>query len=241
MQGVNSVLTIAEDLKVYTSNLDFKGSDYCVYHPLDYAWEVHQVYIERYAIPRKRRVFVGINPGPFGMAQTGIPFGEVNAVRDFLKLSGSIKTPRIVHPKRPVLGFDCKRSEVSGKRLWGLFESRFHTAEAFFKDHYVVNYCPLLFLNASGCNVTPEKLPHDKTNPLFKACDVHLTQLVHLLGCEWVIAVGSLMHERCLKIFKNSSVKIGSILHPSPASPQANRLPWGEQATQQLIQLGVWC
>jgi len=29
------------------------------------------------------------------------------------------------------------------------------------------------------------------------------------------------------------------VLHPSPASPAANR-GWGEAATRQLVELGVW-
>ena len=34
----------------------------------------------------KRVVFLGMNPGPFGMAQVGVPFGEVAAVRDWLRI-----------------------------------------------------------------------------------------------------------------------------------------------------------
>jgi single-strand selective monofunctional uracil DNA glycosylase len=32
---------------------------------------------------------------------------------------------------------------------------------------------------------------------------------------------------------------LGKVLHPSPASPAANR-GWAEAATRQLIEQGVW-
>lgn len=46
-----------------------------VYNPLEYAWETHRCYAERYCRggPRGQRVlFLGMNPGPYGMAQTGV-------------------------------------------------------------------------------------------------------------------------------------------------------------------------
>ena len=57
-----------------------------VYNPLAYAWDGFRQYV-KFSEGQKRVVFVGINPGPWGMAQTGIPFGEVNAVREFLGIT----------------------------------------------------------------------------------------------------------------------------------------------------------
>lgn len=238
---MDTLLEISKKFKKKSQSLQLAlGDDYIIYNPLVYAWDVYQLYLERYGIGKKKVLFVGINPGPFGMAQTGIPFGEVHAVLHFLKLFGHIEIPSYVHPKRPVLGFECKRSEVSGRRLWALFQERFGSADLFFKGHYVVNYCPLLFLNQNACNVTPDKLPADKVRDLWTMCDEHLKTMVQLMDCEWVIGVGGLMYKQCQKLFDGCSVKIGSILHPSPANPQANRMPWAIQATQQLIELGVW-
>ena len=129
-----------------------------VYNPLVYAWELHAAYIRLAGAGHKRVVFLGMNPGPFGMAQTGVPFGEIPAVRDWMRLHGTVGKPPEEHPKRPVTGLACTRSEVSGARLWGAVADRFGRPEAFFRDHFVANYCPLVFMEASGRNRTPDKL-----------------------------------------------------------------------------------
>jgi len=210
-----------------------------LYNPLDYAWEAHRDYLERYGAGAKRAVFLGMNPGPFGMAQTGVPFGEVEAVRDWLRVDGTVGKPAREHPKRPVDGFDCPKSEVSGRRLWGLFRERFGTPEAFFADHFVANYCPLVFMEASGRNRTPDKLAKAEADALFAACDRHLRAVVDALTPEWVIAVGAFAEGRAKEALGGTEVTVARVLHPSPASPAANR-GWGAQATKQLQQLGVW-
>jgi len=210
-----------------------------VYNPLDYAWAVHRDYLRRYASSRKRVLFVGMNPGPFGMVQTGVPFGEVAAVQGWLGLVGPVSSPVDVHPKRPVLGFGCTRSEVSGRRLWGLFRARYGTAERFFAEHTVMNYCPLAFVEGSGRNRTPEKLPLQEREALFAACDQHLRELVRLLSPEWLIGVGGFAADRAERVVAHAGIRIGRILHPSPANPAANR-DWAGTATAQLLELGVW-
>jgi len=42
-----------------------------------------------------------MNPGPWGMAQTGVPFGEINAVKDWLGINAEVDKPQKQHPKRP--------------------------------------------------------------------------------------------------------------------------------------------
>ena len=96
-----------------------------------------------------------MNPGPFGMAQTGIPFGDVTMVRDFLGIDGAVGRPEREHPKRRVEGMACARSEVSGTRLWGWARDEFGTAEHFFGRFFVANYCPLVFMEASARNLDP--------------------------------------------------------------------------------------
>ena len=103
-----------------------------VYNPLDYAWKPHRLYLESYGASPKEVIFVGMNPGPWGMAQTGVPFGEIGMVRDWLGVEAEVVRPAREHPKRPVDGFGCKRSEVSGRRLWGWARDRFGTPAAFF-------------------------------------------------------------------------------------------------------------
>lgn len=209
------------------------------YNPLDYAWAPHELYLRRFGSAPKRALFLGMNPGPFGMAQTGVPFGEVAAVRDWMKLDAPVRRPTREHPKRPVLGLACPRSEVSGRRLWGLFAERFGTAEKFFAAHFVANYCPLAFLAESGANLTPDKLPSTETAPLFTACDDHLRAVVEALQPEWLLGVGDFAEKRLRALFDTTGHRIGKILHPSPASPAANR-DWSGAATGQLLSLGIW-
>ena len=131
----HTLIDAARALSAAVDALPFAAPVTHVYNPLDYAWEVHRRYLETYGAGRKRVVFVGMNPGPFGMAQIGVPFGEIASARDWLGLEGAVGQPRITNPKRPVEGFACTRSEVSGQRLWGLFRARFGAPEAFFAEH----------------------------------------------------------------------------------------------------------
>lgn len=210
-----------------------------VYNPLDYAWPAHEAYLRRFGGTRKRILFLGMNPGPFGMVQTGVPFGEVAAVRDWMGIHASIGQPKRPHPKRPVEGFACRRSEVSGRRLWGLFAKRFGCADRFFADHFVVNYCPLAFFDVQGRNLTPDKLPAAQAARLFAACDRHLREVADLLQPTWLIGVGDFAEKRARSALGDREVHFGRILHPSPASPAANR-GWAAAATRQLQSLGIW-
>jgi single-strand selective monofunctional uracil DNA glycosylase len=173
------------------------------------------------------------------MAQTGVPFGEIPAVRDWMGLRGEVDKPNPEHPKRPVEGLACEKSEVSGRRLWGLFSEKFPDAKDFFKDHFVANYCPLVFMEESGKNRTPDKLPTSEKKPLEKVCDKHLREIVEILEPEWLIGVGGFAKKRAEEALKGMAIKIRTILHPSPASPAANR-GWAEAATKQLKEQEIW-
>lgn len=236
--------TIAAALQAATRRLadevrDLRFSDPVshVYRPLDYAWAPHAAYIAAYGGTRKDVVFLGMNPGPFGMTQTGVPFGEVKAAREFLKVERAVARPDHEHPSRPVQGFTCTRAEVSGSRLWGAVAQRWGTAERFFRRHYVANYCPLVFLEASGKNFTPDKLRAEERAPLLAACDRHLLRLVELLAPKWVIGIGAFAEKRAHAVL-GAQVQVGKILHPSPASPIANR-GWAQAAAAELAALGV--
>lgn len=233
------VIAAARELSDSVGLLKFRPPVACVYNPLDYAWTAHESYLRQFAASRKRVVFLGMNPGPFGMAQTGVPFGEVAAVRDWIGVQEMVTQPKRVHPKRPIEGFNCARSEVSGRRLWGLFAERFGTAEQFFKDHFVANYCPLAFMDEGGRNLTPDKFPASEAEPLHAACDANLKALVRALKPEWLIGVGDFAEKRARLALGETDVKFGRILHPSPASPAANR-GWSAAATRQLQVLGIW-
>ncbi|MGC4015409.1 MAG: single-stranded DNA-binding protein [Luteolibacter sp.] len=212
-----------------------------VYNPLDYAREPHEMYLRKYGAGKKRVLFLGMNPGPFGMAQTGVPFGEIAAVRDWMGIESPVGKPVPEHPKRPIEGFACPKSEVSGRRLWGLFAERYPDAKDFFKEHFVANYCPLVWMGATGANLTPDKLSSSEMEPVEKACLDHLAEVVAILKPEFLIGVGAFAEERLRRAAAQTGgeFKIGKVLHPSPASPAANR-GWAEAATKQLVAQGVW-
>jgi single-strand selective monofunctional uracil DNA glycosylase len=234
------LIAAARRLSAQVGRLKFQPPITHVYNPLTYAWKAHEAYLRRFGNGRKRVVFLGMNPGPFGMVQTGVPFGEIAAVRDWLGLRARIEKSRSEHPKRPVLGFDCPRSEVSGRRLWKLFAERFGSPERFFTDHFVANYCPLAFCEASGRNQTPDKLPRAERDRLFEICDEHLRRVLEILQPEWLVGIGGFAAERGRLVCENTKIHVGQILHPSPASPKANRHDWTKTATRELVQLGVW-
>jgi len=219
--------------------LNFSAPVTHVYNPLAYAWSGHELYLQKFGNGRKRIVFLGMNPGPFGMVQTGVPFGEINAVRNWLGIECAIAKPKAEHPKRLVTGFACSRSEISGQRLWGLFAERFGKAHDFFREHFVLNYCPLAFVEETGRNRTPDKLPVSEQQLLFKACDEHLHAAIEALEPRWLIGIGNFALKRAEHVLGGQSVRLGCILHPSPASPAANR-DWAAVARRQLEGLGVW-
>jgi single-strand selective monofunctional uracil DNA glycosylase len=202
--------------------------------------------VRRYGAGRKRVVLLGMNPGPFGMMQTGVPFGEIAAVRDWMGIRAAVTKPEHEHARRPIEGFHCKRSEVSGRRLWGWAGQRFGPADAFFADWFVLNYCPLVFLEDSGRNFTPDKLPAPLLRGLHDLCDRHLAVALAALAPEFAIGVGAFAEKRIRAVLESDlvdgatarKIRAGQILHPSPASPAANR-GWVEAAERQLAALGV--
>jgi single-strand selective monofunctional uracil DNA glycosylase len=235
----SALIAETQALRDRVEALSFSAPVSHVYNPLRYAWKPHRRYLEHYGDAKKKIIFLGMNPGPWGMTQTGIPFGEVTAAREWLGIEARVEKPAREHPARPIDGFACAKSEVSGRRLWGLFKERFVNPGAFFREHFVANYCPLVFLSATGANLTPDKLPKSESEPLFALCDEFLRNMAALLCPEWVIGVGAFAKKRAELALTGSGIRIGTVLHPSPASPLANA-GWSDAATKQLTALGIW-
>lgn len=236
--GRRHLVEIARDLGAAVGSLEFGPPVTHVYNPLDYAWKAHEQYLEKYGAGPKEVVLLGMNPGPWGMAQTGVPFGEVNLVRDWLAIDACVARPEAEHPKRPVLGFDCARSEVSGRRVWSWARDRFGTPDAFFSRFFIANYCPLAFLEETGRNRTPDRLPLAERKPLLELCDRALVETIAALSPRLVVGFGRFATKRAETALAGLEVPIGTVLHPSPASPAANR-GWVERAEQQLNELGI--
>ncbi len=233
-----SLTSISRKLSAHVDSLKFAAPIAFVYNPLDYARIPQELYLVRFGGGKKEAVFVGMNPGPFGMAQTGVPFGDVSMVRDWIRIEDDVRRPAREHPKRPVEGFACARSEVSGTRLWGWARNRFKTPEKFFARFFVWNYCPLCFMETSGRNFTPDKLPAQEKAGLFAVCDEALRGVVETLQPKFVIGVGGFAEERIHAALGEGKYTIGRILHPSPASPAANR-DWAGTVEKELRAIGV--
>lgn len=234
-QPAASIVRIARALSRELSALHPPSSVAFTYDPIAYAWSAHRAYCLM-ARTRPLALFVGMNPGPFGMVQTGVPFGEVAAVQGFLGIDERITPPAHQHPRRPIEGFACSRSEVSGRRFWGLMRDAFGTRTEFFRNAFVWNWCPLAFLSASGANVTPDKLPASVRGPIEAACDRALMRIVRALEPGMVIGVGGFARDRAIGALP-SGTAVHTVLHPSPASPAANR-GWDRQARAQLVACG---
>jgi single-strand selective monofunctional uracil DNA glycosylase len=235
----NEVLKASRELSNELSSIKFSSPISHVYNPLDYAWKPYEEYVKRYGNSKKEVLFLGMNPGPWGMVQTGVPFGEINTVKHWLQIEKEVRKPSIIHPKRPVMGFECTRSEISGKRLWGFFSHSFDKADDFFKQYFVANYCPLAFFKKDGRNITPDKLPAKKRDEVFGPCDYCIRKCIEAFGVQVVIGVGAFAQKRSEIAVEGLDVRVGRILHPSPSNPRANS-GWAKIARQQLEGMRVW-
>ena len=232
------MIAIADELRRDADALSFGEPVTHIYNPLDYAWDPHRRYLERFGQPPREVLLVGMNPGPFGMAQTGVPFGDKALVRDWMGIEGQVGHPESEHPKRPIQGFDCPRGEVSGQRLWGWARERLGSPQAFFERFFVANYCPLVFMEASGRNRTPDKLPKAEREALFAVCDRALVATIDCLRPRWVLGIGRFAETRIRAVVDEGTVNVGSVPHPSPASPKANQ-GWAALMEDALATVGI--
>ena len=105
-------------------------------------------------------------------------------------------------PKRPIVGLDLERQEISGQRLWSLMFDHYGDGKTVFSNIFVLNHCPLLLLGESGKNLTPDNLPQSVMKPILAACDKHLKQVVDIMGIERIIGVGKYAEKRAKLAFK---------------------------------------
>lgn len=239
LMQTEQLIAAARQLCAEVDALEFEAPVAYTYNPLNYAWEGHEAYIRKFGTGQKDVLYLGMNPGPFGMAQTGVPFGEIAAVTLWMGIMASVGQPEKMHPKRPVQGFSCPRSEVSGRRLWGLFEDMYGPAENFFSHAFVANYCPLIWMGESGANITPTQLPKAQVEALDAACQRHLVRMIEILQPRVLIGVGGYalkQLEIAAAALPHMSFTMGTMLHPSPASPIANKL-WPQRPKEQILQI----
>lgn len=240
MSFTQNLLDRTKQLSKECSSIEFSFDGY-IYNPLDYAWDLHSQFLEKYVKESAEILFLGMNPGPFGMMQTGVPFGEVNAVKDYLGLFGLVGSPAVVHPSRPVLGLSCPRSEVSGRRLWGLMQSLWPNPSDFFDKHCVFNYCPLGFLESgkTAKNFTPDHLPKEERKALEDVCDSYLREVISMIKPKALIGVGKYAEGKLQAVNDDPSRIVMSIIHPSPGNPQANN-DWNGKTIARMKEAGLW-
>ena len=216
---------LRDDVEKFADSLVKEGSVDAVYNPLAYAWEPHRAYLELASGGGAKTLLLGMNPGPHGMGQMGIPFAATSVVRDLLKITNlEVGQPRKPHPKRPISGLDWPKEEVSGTRLWGLLANEYGSAESIFKSVFLLNHCPLmLFSGERATNITPDKITGPTTNALLERCDEHLREVVDIMQIERVIGVGRYSEKRALNALSGIDISVTTCWHPSPASPLANR------------------
>lgn len=235
---IEAMEKIIDELIAELTPLTFRSPVTHVYNPLIYARKAHSQYLSQYGRSGIEVMLVGMNPGPWGMAQTGVPFGDIGFVKEWMQIDAKVGVPDAMHPKRPVLGFGCNRGEVSGRRLWGWAQKRFKTPDTFFKRFWVANYCPLVFMEKSGRNRTPDKLPKAEKSRLFAACDVALKKSVHCFNPRYVIGVGNFAAQRSQAALADMDLEVATVTHPSPANPRANQ-GWDKWMDKVLKDLGI--
>ena len=216
---------LRDDVEKFSDSLVKEGSVDAVYNPLAYAWEPHRAYLELASGGGAKTLLLGMNPGPHGMGQMGIPFAATSVVRDLWKITNlDVGQPRKPHPKRPISGLDWPKEEVSGTRLWGLLANEYGSAESIFKSVFLLNHCPLmLFSGERATNITPDKITGPTTKALLERCDEHLREVVDIMQIERVIGVGRYSEKRALNALSGIDISVTTCWHPSPASPLANR------------------
>ncbi len=230
--------TITHNMVEELDNLTFHSPVEYVYNPLKYAGDNYREYLNRYGDPPKKAVMLGMNPGPWGMAQTGVPFGEVNFIKNWLKIVNTVGKPQREHEKRPVTGLKCHRSEKSGLRLWNWAKARYGSPEKFFHLFFIANYCPLAFFDQDGRNLTPDKLRKKQREPLFRVCDEALRRTIEYLDAECLIGIGKFAYERAEEALSGFKIKMSRVMHPSPANPQANK-GWGKFMDKEVKKAGL--
>lgn len=97
-------------------------------------------------------------------------------------------------------------------------------------------------MTSTGRNVTPPSLKSSVKTKLQLICDTSLIEAIDVLQVNTIVCVGKYVQERATKVAKDFTkwkIQIGSITHPSPINPSANKGDWIEIATEQLKSLQV--
>ena len=217
--------------RALSSSLDalVPESPVLTYNVLSYAWDNHEAYLRMALGKGAGTVMLGMNPGPYGMAQTGVPFGAVSFVRTYLGIDGKVGHPANESPLRPIVGMDIRRDEASGKAVWTM-ASHYGSRDEFLSRCTVLNYCPLLFLDEKGRNFTPDCLQRDFRSKIEDLCTASLSSILAILSPSSVIALGRFAEGKAKAC---TSASVYYFPHPSPLNPSSYSF-WKEKALEEL-------
>lgn len=288
-------MNLIQDTRVFSDALDRlsrpAGVSH-VYNPLAYMRRAHEQWLAQFevfvdyqgesvscatyekspdefarATQSRPYLILGMNPGPWGMVQTGVPFGDVANANTILGYRRGDQIPApdpdrvTLHPKRPVQGFACTRREASGERLWGglckvwekpAFDANVHEIDAVLADCFAVNYCPLAYFadDGKGTNVTPDAfrksgpyrdLPY--ANDLDALCSSYIAAIMQAFRTRVVLAVGRYA-ETMAKVIVTSAMpadvrpKVVYLTHPSPLATRSAG-EWAAMAQREMSAAGV--
>jgi single-strand selective monofunctional uracil DNA glycosylase len=135
-----------------------------IWNPGLYAASWHALFRKEYPASAGCILVFGLNPGPYGMAQTGIPFTDLKRLREHLprlakglerrgcSLAGVGLAPRSLRP------YLSRTFESSAVRVYRFLSRGWGSAEDGWRSVVVANPCSLLFMDAAGENRTPADL-----------------------------------------------------------------------------------
>ncbi|CAK1583332.1 unnamed protein product [Parnassius mnemosyne] len=235
----DNFFSLIDELNNKLEKFELPSAVKCVYNPTIYARYTFEMYVRKYCNSIKPIMYFGMNPGPFGMSQTGVPFGEVSSVRDWLGIEGPVGKPPKEVESRPVRGFACTRTEISGKRFWGLLKEICGTPEKFFETSFVYNYLNQQWMKSNGCNLTPGDFKVSEMKALYEICDQTFIRVLELYKVQTIVAVGKFCETRAHKAIeehlpsKSRTIKVLYLPHPSPRT--VNNNDWDQKAKEYLI------
>ena len=97
------LLEVEDRLTNDLDKLQFKKPVELVYNPLKYAKEPHSLFVRMYCNGTKPVLMLGLNPGPWGMAQTGVIYLFLFDSRRGVLMGGGDR--EVSYPQAKVLNF----------------------------------------------------------------------------------------------------------------------------------------
>ncbi|XP_073819638.1 uncharacterized protein isoform X2 [Musca autumnalis] len=211
-----------------------------IYNPLDYdAAKIHKDYLKRYLKGPKRVLFVTMNPASHGELQTGIPFGHMPTIREYMKLKSTIIDSPVPHPSED----EEQERENNSIYFWQMIREIFYSQNfflsKFFQQRFVHSFCPLAFIDGEKQFVTLENLP-DKTyrKEVTKACVHILEKQLKLLQPDMVIVMGGYVHGN-MQRSKYCKTKLLPQI-PNPWSMSQSMDTWKKNLKEFIMQHNVF-